>query len=87
MGQHARFHTRVPSELLEQFYTACEAQDDVASNVVRDFMRRYIADWEASVRRGQTDWEVLQRVARLEEQLRQAGIEPDASPSTDHRNM
>ncbi|SJK83863.1 hypothetical protein [Halomonas elongata] len=87
MGQHDRFHTRVPSELLEQFYAACEAQDDVASQVVRACMRRYVADWKASVRRGQMDWEVLQRVARLEEQLRRAGIEPDTSQPTVDRNV
>lgn len=77
MCTYARFNARVPRTLLEQFYTACEARDDVASHVVRDFMRRYVSEWEEEVRRGQTDPELLQRIAQLEAQLRHAGIDLD----------
>lgn len=38
-------------------------------------MRRYVAEWEEEVRRGQTDPELLQRIAQLESLLQRAGIE------------
>lgn len=75
MDSYARFNAQVPRSLLQQFHAACESREDIASQVVREFMRRYVAEWENEVRRGQTDPELLQRVAKLEFLLQRAGIE------------
>lgn len=79
MGDYARFNAQVPRSLLHQFHVACESREDVASHVVREFMRRYVADWEEEVRRGQTDPELLQRIAQLEFLLNRAGIKINSS--------
>lgn len=75
MDGYARFNAQVPRSLLQQFHAACESREDAASHVVREFMRRYVAEWEEEVRRGQTDPELLQRIAQLESLLQHAGIE------------
>lgn len=41
-------------------------------------MRRYVAEWEEDIRRGQTDPELIQRIATLEARLRRADIKLDA---------
>ena len=79
MDGYARFNAQVPRSLLQQFHVACESREDVASQVVREFMRRYVAEWENEVRRGRTDPELLQRIAQLESLLQRSGVEINSS--------
>lgn len=78
MDGYARFNAQVPRSLLQRFHAACESREDAASHVVREFMRRYVAEWEEDIRRGQTDPELIQRIATLEARLRRADIKLDA---------
>ncbi|MEQ9530602.1 MAG: hypothetical protein RLN59_01750 [Haliea sp.] len=74
-----QFHTRIDAELLDRFQRACTSRNTPTSEVVRAFMRDYVARWEEEIRRGQTDHELLQRIAHLEAQLHQAGIDVEGS--------
>lgn len=44
MGKDAGFRIRVERDLREQFVEICRAQDRPAAQVIRDFMRQYIAE-------------------------------------------
>jgi len=43
---------RVQRELREQFLEVCQAQDKPAAQVIREFMREYVADYGTVVRTG-----------------------------------
>jgi hypothetical protein len=45
----AGLRIRVQRELREQFLEACRAQDKPAAQVLREFMRDYVAEHQASI--------------------------------------
>ncbi|MCE7511284.1 hypothetical protein [Alloalcanivorax xenomutans] len=70
-----QFHTRIDAELLDRFQNACTSRNKQASEVVREFMRDYVLEWEAEVRRGCSEVELIRRIASLEAQLRRTKVE------------
>jgi predicted transcriptional regulator len=46
-GKDSGFRIRVERDLREKFIELCRAQDRPAAQVIRDFMRQYIAAHEA----------------------------------------
>lgn len=47
-GKDSGFRIRVERDLREKFIELCRAQDRPAAQVIRDFMRQYIAAHEAN---------------------------------------
>ena len=57
-GKDSGFRIRVERDLREKFIELCRAQDRPAAQVIRDFMRQYIAAHEAQVASDQAENEV-----------------------------
>lgn len=80
MAKTVLFNVKVDAELKDAFFTAAEANDQNASQVVRDFMRNYIAERATAPEYREF---LQQKVDRARDQIRQGLYRPAVEAEAD----